>query len=87
MPAKAAEIIPALKFPLASLATIVFAVLEDVAEVALFKTLPAVAIVANFVSVIFALAVILLLSIAPLAIVVLKVPVPEPLTSPTKVIN
>ena len=50
-----AVIVPALKFPLASLATMELAVFALVAVVALFDTLPAVAIVASFVSAIAAL--------------------------------
>ena len=47
LPLKAAVIVPALKFPDASLATIALAVLALVAVVALLETLPAVAIVAK----------------------------------------
>ena len=54
LPLKLAVIVPALKFPDASRATIAFAVFPLVAEVAEFKTLPDVAIVANFVSAIAA---------------------------------
>ena len=52
MPAKAAVIVPAVKLPLASLETIVFIVLLEVADVAVFNTLPAVAMVAKLASVI-----------------------------------
>jgi hypothetical protein len=51
-PLKEAVIVPALKFPDASLATIALAVLALVAVVALLDTFPAVAIVAKYVSVI-----------------------------------
>jgi hypothetical protein len=50
LPLNVAVIVPALKFPLASRATIALAVFAFVAVVAEFDTLPAVAIVANFVS-------------------------------------
>ena len=87
LPARDAVIIPALKSPLTFLETIALDVFENVADVALFKTLPIAEIVANFVSVIFALFAILLLSIAPFEMVVLNVPVPLPITSPISVIN
>ena len=56
LPVKAAVIVPALKFPVASRATIVFAVLLFVAVVAELLTLPAVAMVANLLSTIPAVA-------------------------------
>ncbi|NBW22549.1 MAG: hypothetical protein EBR82_82845, partial [Caulobacteraceae bacterium] len=49
-PFKVAVIIPAVKFPLASLATIAFAVLDAVAVVAEFSTFPEDEIVAKYVS-------------------------------------
>ena len=52
LPFKLAVIVPAEKLPDASRATIAFAVLALVAVVAEFATLPAVEIVANFVSII-----------------------------------
>ena len=55
-PEKVAVIVPALKLPLASLATIASAVFELVAVVALLETFPAVLMVANFVSDILAVA-------------------------------
>ena len=56
LPVNAAEIVPALKLPDASRATIAEPVLLFVAVVALLLTLPAVAIVSSFVSSIAALA-------------------------------
>ena len=55
LPVSAAVIVPALKFPLASLDTMAFAVLLLVAVVALFNTFPLVEIVANLLSAIAAL--------------------------------
>ena len=60
--------VPALKFPEASLATIALLVLALVAVVALLETLRAVAIVANLVSTIAALALISASMITPAAI-------------------
>jgi len=50
LPDSAAVIVPAVKFPLASLATMAFAVFADVADVAVLATFPGVVIVASFVS-------------------------------------
>jgi hypothetical protein len=61
-PLKAALIVPALKLPEASRATIAFAVFAFVAVVAEFATLPAVLIVASFVSTIPAAAAMSLLT-------------------------
>jgi hypothetical protein len=66
LPFKSAVIIFALKLPLASRETIASAVLELVAVVAEFATLPAVEIVASFVSEIFAVALISASTIAEL---------------------
>ena len=56
LPFKFAVMVPALKFPEASRATIAFAVLLLSAEVALFATFPDVTIVANFLSLNFRIA-------------------------------
>ena len=68
VPVNDAVIVPALKLPEASLATIVDTVLAFVAVVALLETLRAVDIVANLVSTIPALALISALTITPAAI-------------------
>jgi hypothetical protein len=51
-PVKSAVMVPASKLPPASLKTIVFALFDDVAVVAVFDTFPAVTIVASLVSII-----------------------------------
>ena len=66
-----AVIVPALKFPLASRATIAFAVLVFVAEVAELLTFPEDAMVANFESRIAAEAEISALNISPSPILAL----------------
>jgi hypothetical protein len=76
-----AVIVPALKFPEASLATIALLVLALVAVVALLDTLPAVEIVASLVSTIPADALISALTIAPVAI---AVAVPVEVISPVR---
>jgi hypothetical protein len=65
VPVSAAVIVPAVKLPEASLATIADAVFALAAVVALLLTLPAVAMVASFVSTIAAEALISALSIVP----------------------
>ena len=52
LPFNVAVIVPAVNAPFASLATIAFAVLDDVPVVAVFATFPAVDMVAKFASVI-----------------------------------
>ncbi len=64
-PVKLAVMVPAVKFPLASRATIADAVLALVAVVAELLTFPAVAMVASFVSTIAAVALISALTISP----------------------
>jgi hypothetical protein len=76
-----AVIVPALKLPDASLATIADAVLALVAVVALLDTLPAVAMVANFVSAIAAEALMSASTITPAAI---AVALPTDVTSPVR---
>ena len=66
-----AAIVPALKLPLPSRATIAEGVLALAAEVAVLLTFPGVAIVASLVSAIPALALISALTMAPLAIIAL----------------
>lgn len=53
-PVKLAVMVPAIKLPLASRATIADAVFASVAVVAALLTLPGVTIVANFISLILA---------------------------------
>ena len=88
-PLNAAVIVPAVKLPLPSLATIALAVFKFVAVVAELLTLSAVAIVANFVSTIPAEALISASTIAPaeiLELIVIFAPplkdVAVPVTSP-----
>ena len=64
-PVKLAVIVPAVKFPLASRATIAEAVFASVAVVAELLTLPGVAIVANLVSMIAAVVEMSALTISP----------------------
>ena len=86
LPVRFAVIVPALKLPDASRATIAEAVLADAAVVALLLTLSAVAMVSSFVSEIAALALMSALTITPAAMAVAKDPVPLPVTSPVRVI-
>ncbi|EKE03842.1 MAG: hypothetical protein ACD_20C00143G0003 [uncultured bacterium] len=73
LPLKFAVIVPALKFPELSRNTIVLAVLEFVAVVALFATFPVVDIVASLVSDIAAPVAICVFVIVLLAILVLVI--------------
>lgn len=75
-PLNVAVIVPAVKLREASLATMALAVLALVAVVALLLTLPAVLIVANFVSTIAAEALMSPLTMVPSAIIA-EVTVPE----------
>ena len=86
LPVSAAVIVPAVKLPDASRATIAEAVFADAAVVAVFDTFDAVEIVASFVSTIAALALMSALTITPAAMAVAKDPVPLPVTSPVRVI-
>ena len=86
LPVSAAVIVPAVKLPDASRATIAEAVFADAAVVAEFDTFDAVEIVASFVSTIAALALMSALTITPEPIAVTKDPVPLPVTSPVSVI-
>jgi hypothetical protein len=81
VPVSDAVIVPALKLPEASLATIADGVLASVAVVALLETLRAVLIVANLVSTIPALALISASTITPAAI---EVALPIEVTSPVR---
>ena len=81
VPVKAAVIVPAVKFPLASRATIALAVFADVAVVAELLTFDAVEIVASLVSTIAADALMSALTITPAAILVAF---PTEVTSPVK---
>jgi hypothetical protein len=82
LPVSAAVIVPAVKFPEASRATIALAVFDEVAVVAEFETLSAVEIVASFVSAIAAEALISPLTIVPSRIIVLvTVPVSPVVTT------
>jgi hypothetical protein len=86
VPVKSAVIVPAVKLPEASRATIADAVLADAAVVAELDTLEAVEIVANLVSAIAALALISALRIVPSRIIVLStVPVSVTLTMSARV--
>jgi len=77
-PERAAVIVPALKFPLPSLATIAFAVFESVAVVAELETFPEVEIVSSFVSAIAALELISAFTIEPAVIAALNATAPVP---------
>ena len=81
VPVKAAVIVPAVKFPEASRATIADAVFALVAVVAELLTFPAVAIVASLVSTMPAEALMSALTITPAAI---EVELPTEVTSPVK---
>jgi hypothetical protein len=81
LPVKEAVIVPALKSPDASRATIALAVFADVAVVAELLTFKAVEIVASFVSTIAADALMSALTITPAAILVA---LPTEVTSPVK---
>jgi hypothetical protein len=81
VPVKAAVIVPAVKFPLASRATIALAVFADVAVVAELLTFDAVEIVASLVSTMPADALMSASTITPAAI---AVALPTEVTSPVK---
>jgi hypothetical protein len=80
-PLKAAVTVPAVKFPLASRATIALAVFADVAVVAELLTLDAVEIVASLVSTMPAAALMSASTITPAAI---EVALPTEVTSPVR---
>ena len=81
LPVRSAVIVPAVKLPLASRATIAEAVLAAVAVVAVFDTLPAVEIVASFVSTIPAAA---LMSASTMTPAAMLVALPTLVTSPVR---
>jgi hypothetical protein len=87
LPERAAVIVPAEKFPLASLATIADAVFALVAVVAELDTFPAVEMVASLVSAIAAEELMSALTIDPAVIPAFKVMLPEPLNETAEAVT
>ena len=81
LPDNAAVIVPAVKLPLASLATIALAVFKFVAVVAELETLPAVEIVDSFESAIEPANMALVTLVAPIAVTPPDVIVTSPVTA------